>query len=312
MLQHAIRSLPLTLLAVTLFAAEPDLAFRPAQQAGFYDFDTGLLRGKMRWNGKNQGIYELTHVESGVQVAQPGLTLICPYRVFSSATRYGDAARDWPTQSKVRDDGALEVVWPAAESHPLKIMAVYRWRSADTLDMETTVTPERNMPRFEVFLASYFPREFRALVYVKPNLFAEGAATLLPADVNPLVDGTYLMFPRDREAELVILDRRWEFPPNPVQWSLTRMMAGPLAVRKHEPSGVAALVMSRPEDCFAVSMPYNKTPPDGVAAHASLYLSLFGRDLKAGESQTAHSRLIVTKDPSDKRMVELYENYQNK
>jgi hypothetical protein len=310
MLKYLMMSIPVALLAVSLLAAEPKLAFRSAQQVGFYDFDTGVLRGKMRWDGQSQGICELIHVESGVQVVQVGGSLMCPYRIFSTSARYGDAARDWPTKSKIRDDGTLEVVWPAAESHPLGMAAVYRWRSADTLDLETIVTPQQDMPRFEIFLASYFPNQFRASVYVKPNMFAEGGPALLAADVNPLVDGTYLMFPRDREAVSTIFDRRWEFPPNPVQWSITRMIAGPLAVRKHESSGVAALMMSLPEDCFAVSMPYNKIPPDGVAGHGSLYLSLFGYDLKAGESRTVHSRLVVIKAPTYKQIIDIYEKYR--
>lgn len=291
-------------------ADPPDLAFRPAGD-GYFQFDTGVLRGKLRLDGKSQGICSLVDGESGTEIAYggdyPGIFSF--YRIFSTDTRYGHAARDWPTLPRLLPDGAVEVRFPPAADHPLQITAVYRWKTPETLDLETIVEPDRAMPRFEVFLSSYFAKQMRALVYVRPNRFSPGKPGLLPADVNPLVDGTYLMFPRDRAAVQMIFDRRWDHPPNPVQWSVTRWLAGPMAVRRNEQTGLAAVIMAPAEDCFAVATPYNKTPPDGVAGHASLYLSLFGRDLKAGQTARARCRLVVARKLSDGRAIELYEEY---
>lgn len=64
----------------------------------------------------------------------------------------------------------------------------------------------------------------------------------------------------------VITDGRWERPPNRV--------AGP-------------------EECFAVSMPFDEDP------HRSIYLSLFGRDLEVGETATARTRLVIDRDISE-------------
>lgn len=295
-MKHALSA---TLLSAVLtavgVAAAPPLTFVPDEQGGGYTFDTGLLRGHVRMDGHSQGIDELVHTGSGVAVADGGHLpgIFSHYRVFSTATRYGDAARDWPTETRFLPDGALEVHWPAAEEHPLDMVATFRWAAPDTLDLTTTVKPQREMPDFEIFLSSYFRPDFRALVYVKPNYFSQGQPELLPADVNPLVDGSYLIFPRDRQAVQTIFDGRWEKPPHPVQWSVTRWLAAPLAVRRHDSSGIAAAIMSLPGECFAVSVPYNKTPPDGVAGHQSVYLSLFGQDLAAGQSATARARLVV-------------------
>jgi len=308
------RCSPVFLAAAVLAAAAaraepPKLAFEPAEE-DCYRFHTGAVRGKLRLGGKSQGLASVVDVASGVEVANgvhlPGV--FSYYRIFSTDTRYGDAARDWPTESKLLGDGAVEVRWPPAEEHPLEMRAVYRWTAPDTLDLETTVQPQRAMPRFEVFLSSYFAKGFRALVYVRPNAHAREEPGFLPADVNPLVDGTYLMFPRDREAALMIFDRRWDRPPHPVQWSVTRRLAAPLAMRRDAKSGLAAVVMAPPEDCFAVATPYNKTPPDGVAGHASLYLSLFGRDLEAGQKARAHSRLVIGK-LTDQQAVRRYQEY---
>jgi hypothetical protein len=270
-----------------------------------------MLKGRLRLDGRSQGISTLVDVRSGAELAyggdHPGI--FSPYRVFSTNARYGHAARDWPTVHKLLPDGAVEVTFPPAEDHPLRMTGVYRFKGPDTLDLETTVTPQRDMPRFEMFLSSYFAKETRALVYVRPSRFAAGQPELLPADVNPLVDGTYLMFPRDLAAVPLVFDGRWEHPPNPVQWSVTRLLAGPMAVRHSQRSGLAAVVMSRPQDCFAVSTPYNKTPPDGVAGHASLYLSLFGGDLKAGQTARAHCRLVILRDYTAEEAVQKYTAY---
>jgi len=303
----------LTTLLALLAAASPapsaDLAFKPAGQ-DFFEFNTGTLRGKVRVRGASQGVSELVHVPTGVEVAHGGGLpgVLSYYRIFSAGQRWGDSARDWPTVNRLLPDGALEVAWPTAESHPLEMTAVFRLARPDVIDVETIVRPLRSMPRFEVFLSSYFSPGFRAFVYVKPNLFGSGKPGLLAADVNPLVEGTYLMFPRDREAVQMIFDRRWEFPPNPVQWSVTRWLAAPMALRRDEKSGVTAVWMSPPDDCFAIATPYNRTPPDGVAGHQSLYLSLFGRDVGPGQTARAHCRMAVGKI-SDQQAVELYSEY---
>ena len=231
------------------------------------------------------------------------------YRLLVTDGRFGKGARDWPTQPKLLADGALEVTFPPAAEHPLQITGVFRWRAPDMLDLETAVTPQRDMPQLELFLSSYFAKSFDALVYVNPNMYRQESPAFLRADDNPLVDGTYLMFPRDRQAVQRIFDGRWGYPPNPVQWSVTRWLAGPLALRRDAASGLTAALMSSPEDCFAVGTPYNKTPPDGVAGHSSLYLSLIGRDVKAGQTVRVHGRLVIQRDLTDQRAVQLYEAY---
>ena len=311
-MRHWLVSTIVVLLATSSLPADPpDLAFKPADKEGYFQFDTGALRGGIRLDGKWQGIEELVHVASGVEVAQGGKLpgLFSYYRVFSTDTRYGHAARDWPTVNKILPDGALQVHWPPAEDHPLEMTAIYRWSRPEVLDVETIVKPQRAMPRFEAFVSFYFTEKFRSLVYVKPNRFGGGKKPgFLAADWNPLIDGAYLMYPRDREAVLMIFDRRWDFPPSPVQWSVCRWLAAPLAMPREESTGMVALLMAPPEDCFAIATPYNKTPPDGVAGHQSLYLSLFGQDLAEGQTARAHSRLVVGK-LSEQQAVEQYQQY---
>ena len=144
----------------------------------------------------------------------------------------------------------------------------------------------------------------------RPNRFAKNAPPVfVPIDHNPLIDGNYLMFPRDREAALKIFDGRWEIPPSPVDWCITRFMAAPLARRRHAESDLTVLLMAPPEDCFAVATPYNQDPPDGVANHRSLYLSLFGQDVEAGQTVRARSRLVVAAGLTDEAAVKRYQDY---
>lgn len=279
-----------------------------ADGEGYYRFNTGALRGRLRCDGRAQGISSLVHVPSGVELAyggnHPGI--FSYYRIFSGARRYGDAARDWPTETQLLDDGAVQVDWPPTDDHPLRLRAVYRWTAADRLDLETTVTPLEDMPGFEVFLSSYFAKGFDASVYVEPRRFTDDTAELVRADVNPLIEGTYLMFPRDRRAVQMVFDGRWELPPHPVQWSIGRRLAGPLALRRSKTTGLVAAIMAPGDDCFAVATPYNMDPPDRVAGHVSLYLSLFGQDLKAGETAKARSRLVVSKGMTNAQAIEAY------
>ncbi len=67
--------------------------------------------------------------------------------------------------------------------------------------------------------------------------------------------------------------------------------------------------MAPPADCFAVATPYNQDPPDRVANHRSLYLSLFGQDVGAGETVRARSRLVVAAGLTDEAAVKRFEEY---
>jgi hypothetical protein len=131
----------------------------------------------------------------------------------------------------------------------------------------------------------------------------------LAADYCPLIERTYLFFPRDRETSRMIFDRRWEFPPDPVQWSVTQRLAAPMALRQDKKSGLSILLMSPRDDCFAIAVSYNREPPDGVASHRSVYFSLFGRDLPPGEPARARTRLIVGRDLAAKA-GELHARYE--
>ncbi len=307
--QHLILSFALLMGIVAAGRAQSaGLAFSPLED-GYCSFDTGQLKGRMKLDGKYQGIASIVDTASGMELAKPP-GLLSYYRVFSTDTRYGNAARDWPLSVKILDDGALEIHFPPGEDHPLEMTGTFRWVAPDTLDLETVVKPQVAMPRMEIFLSTYVAAGFDAMVYVQPNRFARGTSSeFLRADWCELFDGNYLVFPRDRESLLMVYDQRWEIPPSPVTWAFTRYLAEPIALRRHAESGITVALMSPPHDCFAVLTPYNKQPPDNVAGHSSLYLSLFGKDVAAGETARAHCRMVIATGMDDQQVLQRYAKY---
>ncbi|MDY0170371.1 MAG: hypothetical protein RBS80_27750, partial [Thermoguttaceae bacterium] len=122
---------------------------------GGYAFDTGVLRGKLHTKDKMLGLTDVVHVPTGRSVAgRWGLMHL--YRIFSGGRRFGDAARDWPTTSRLLADGAVEVQWPPAPDRPFELRALYRWHNPAALDVSITARAVDDLPTFEVFLGSYF------------------------------------------------------------------------------------------------------------------------------------------------------------
>ncbi|MBC8869650.1 MAG: hypothetical protein H8E44_09545, partial [Planctomycetes bacterium] len=116
-------------------------------------------------------------------------------------------------------------------------------------------------------------------------------------------DAKWQKSPRAAKAVEITRDGRWRRPPSPVEWKIMPRLSAPLAMRRDAESGFAGLIMAPAADCFAVATPF------GEESHRSLYLSLFGRDLKAGEAATARARLIIGRGISDDQAVALYKKY---
>lgn len=283
-------------------ASAPRLAFTTAP-GGEFLFDTGVLRGKLRPGGKARGLSSVVHVPSGMALdrGDKGYGLFSHYRVFTTGKRYGVGAWDWPSEARLLPDGAAETRWPTATNRAFEMRATYRWSRPDTLDLETTVIAQTNLPRFESFLASYFTEPFtNALALMADMPAGSHTPRLLPADRS---FGDWLMFPRDLGVLPLINDGRWTLEPNPVNWAIMPPLYRPLAVRRDPLTGLNVVLMGLHADCFAVAMPYQT---DG---HYSVYLSLFGRDLKAGETAKAHTRLIVAPGLTEPQIIDLHRTF---
>ena len=277
----------------------PKLAFAPNDK-GEYTFDTGVLRGTLRQDGKSQGLTSVTYVPTGTRLDH-SMGLLGYYRVFTTGKRYGPGAWDWPSTAKLLPDGAVQVTWPEAADRPFEMGALYRWKDPQTIDVETTVTARKDLSKFESFLAAYFTGALPTpSVYVRENPEAQGKPGFLPARKTY---GDWQIFPRDEQALPIIRDGRWGLEPNPLNWAIMPRLAAPLCLRRGA-GNLVAILMAPPEDCFAVATPYEGE------SHYSLYLSRFGCDLKAGATAQARARLVIASGISDEQAMTLYQQYQ--
>ena len=275
------------------------LAFT-AKEDGGYGFDTGILRGGLREAGKGLGLTSAMHVPTGTTL-NGAYGILSYYRVFTTNKRYGTAAWSWPGTSKLLPDGAVQVTWPEADDRPFEMAAIYRFHDSSTLDVETIVRPGKDLSKFEVFLASYFHEAFPLpQVYVGASPEAEGKPAFLTAKKS---FGDWQMFPRNDDVVPIIRDGRWQKEPNPVDWKIMPAMAKPIALRRGSDAAPTAILMAPPDDCFAIATPYEGE------GHYSMYFSLFGRDIKAGQTARARLRLVVTNTASDREILDLYRKY---
>lgn len=308
---------PLFTLAQVVSAAallqSPDLSFTPAER-GQFTFDTGTFKGRLTATDKQQGLTSLVDVKTGRELTKgrADIGLFTYYRFLSTDRRFGEMGWLMPKSAERAADGTVRIVWPPQPDTPFELTATYKWVRPDALDVETSLRPERDMPKFEIFLASYFADAFRCKVYLKPGRYAKGEPELAAADVSPLTRGLYYAFVRDLQAAQIVCDGRWVRGSNPVDWAITRYLAGALAVQEDRAGGVTCAVMARPEDCFSIYVSYNMDPPDGVADHHSAYLGLFGRDLKAGQTARTTTRLVVFSKPTTEQILSEYRAFAGK
>lgn len=290
------------LAASCLFSNHGAEGFRVAEDGGF-TFDTGALRGKLRAGGKSIGLSEVIHVASGTRLDR-SQGLLSHYRVFTRGRRYGAGAWDWPSTATLRPDGAVQVFFPMADGRPIEMTALYRWADPATLDLETAVRATEDLPAFECFLASYFTEGFtNALTYVQRIPGSTLQPGFLAAEKSA---GDWHMFPRDAAAAALIGDGRWQLEPHPVNWSIRPFLAWPLTIRRSPAADLAAVLMAPATDCFAVASPYE------TEGHYSTYLSLFGHDIKAGQTARAQARLMVAAGAPDSRWIRLSEEYRRR
>jgi hypothetical protein len=275
------------------------LSFLPAESNSF-SFDTGVLRGKLHADGMSKGLSAVLHVPTGVELDR-SLGLCSHYRVFTANKRYGVAAWEWDSHAQLASDGSVVVDWPATGERPFELHARYHWAAPNALDVETTVVAITNLQKFESFLACYFVPSFsNSLVYVRELPIKPGIPGFMAAERNL---GPWLAFPRDASAMQIIRDGRWKLLPNPVDWVLMPPLAKPIAVRRAPSTGLTSVLMSPPNECFAVCMPEQNDP------HYSLYLSLFGQDVPAGQSLQARARLLIGISLSDADILAEYGKY---
>lgn len=270
-------------------AVLPAQVFRAAADGGF-EFDTGVLRGRLAKGAKPLGLTDVVHVPSGSRLDGSN-GLLSHYRVFTKGKRYGGGAWDWPCKVRQLSDVVVEIVWAAEPERPFELRARYEWLSPTRIELRTTVVPSARLEVFEAFLASYCSPAFTNSMVLAKEGGDAGARPVLKHAAKAA--GDWQMFARDELAREVIMDGRWKLPPNPVDWAIYPVLAKPVGVRRAEGLGLSLVLIGTPADCFAIATPHESE------GHYSMYLSLWGRDMAAGRSATTRTRLeLVSGDVS--------------
>ncbi len=276
--------------------AAPVEAFTPGEAPGSFQVDTGLVAGVLRPEGLSFGFTPFTHVPTETNLVTM-MGLLNYYRMFTTNHRYGESMRAIPSEGTLEGPDTLRVHWPAEEDRPFALTGIYRWVAPDTVDLETIVEATDTLPDFDVFLASYLSERFPAsAVYAKD---ADGEAAFITAEPE---DGVWQVFPRDADGLALVKDGRWDIPPSPVDWAVRPDLAAPLIYRRADDSDLVVAMMARPEDCFAVFTPFRSEH------HYSMYFSLFGDTLEAGDVVRARIRMVIA-ELDDEALLARYQEF---
>ena len=272
-------------------------------------FENESVTGQFLTSGEYQGMRSLVHRPSGIEIAAgeklPGL--VAPYRVFGNGKRYGDV-RDRQPKVELVPEGA-RMTHSADSQNPFDLVAVYSWQDG-VLEIHYTLTTQAEMRGFEIGIASYLAAGFRAFVSRQSNNWSEDAPRIVPVDVNPMTD-VYALFPRGEAEMRTIFDGRWDLPPYPVRYTVPGYFALPLAYRRHATSGVTALGMADPKECYAICIPVNNPAdvPDPANGYQAIYFYFFGRDLRLGETVGWRLRWVIGKDLGETEIQEHWESF---
>lgn len=190
-----------------------------------------------------------------------------------------------------------------------KAKVKFSFREPNIIDMDLWVETLTNYPKFEIMLSAYMASGFESGVYVAKEEFGPVEPEQIRVVDQPMIHGIWPFFPRDEAGANVLTDGRHQKGRWFWRMAVGRRYAMPLAFVSHD--DVDAILMGRPEDVYAVGAAYKgDAENDNVAGHHSLYLSLFGKDFKAGEGRHTQMRMIIDDFGSDPgKHTELYQSF---
>ena len=173
----------------------------------------------------------------GHELVRERLFLLNVYRLLCTG-RLMAIARDEPFEAALEGQ-QLVIRWQPTEAHPARLTAAYTTSAPDTIDVDITVTAERDVPDYEVLTSSYFDYSLEPYAVVParpgrpPGVSPLGTApgTAEPADLrffrlerSPFLQGHYVLLGRDLEAVRTRLDGRYN---NTGGHPVARFVAGP-------------------------------------------------------------------------------------
>ncbi len=292
------------------FADEPKAILKPNSTHDSFDFDTKQMSGTIRLDGAYHGVTRLTDKRTGKQVIDTRYSALNLYKLMS-VNQVMDEPRKMARTIKFGKHW-VEVNWGATDSHQGVLTARYEVSESNVIDLTLTLKSSGTYSAYEVFMPNYFDKALIPHVY----LWTRGRRTneLVLPSVNDVFRETVLVFPRDAHVARHCIDGRWdrnEWNRSTVQMCPVRHYARCLAFMTDSDKKLGVVLMSRPQDCYAISTRYHAdNDADRLTSYSAFDLSLFGDNVIPGDERTVKVRLALTKlDDDMSQPLKLYKAY---
>ncbi len=277
------------------------------------EFNLSHLSGLINFS-KSHHFSEVRYTPSNMLISPDGswmehVGLLNFYRVMISGGYLTELRAEKPLVKPEKD--GVTLTWLPTIRRQANVTIRFTFREPNIIDMDMSVETLANYPGFEILLSAYLAPGFVSGVYVAKEEFGPVVPEQIRITDQPMIHGVWPFFPRDEAGANVLTDGRHQKGRWYWRMAVGRRYGMPMAF--FNKGDVDVLVMGRPEDVYAVGATYEGDPEtDNIAAHRSLYLSLFGEDLVAGEGRRTQMRMIIGKFGSNpNKHASLYEAFLN-
>ncbi|MCF8363022.1 MAG: hypothetical protein K9G70_10415 [Prolixibacteraceae bacterium] len=285
-----------------------ELAFSLSQISGILSCDSE------NQNGVSHHFNHVIYKPSGKKVSpdgerMAGAGMLNLYRVLIEGGFLTELRAEEPLLEPAQD--GITMTWMPTIRRQAKVKVKFTFRQPNIIDMDMWVETLANYPGFEIMLASYLAPGFEPGAYVATEEFGPVEPEQIHVVDQPMINGLYPFFPRDEAGANRLTDGRHQKGRWYWRMAIGRRYGMPLGFFSND--GVDVVLMGRPEDVYAVGVTYKgDAENDNVAGHRSLYLSLFGENLMAGEGRRTQMRMVIGEyNRAPGKHEELYQTFLN-
>jgi len=285
-----------------------------------FDFRLEEIEGSIQPEGVYHGVRRLVDRRSGRNLIHPDYSALNLFKLMA-VNLCMDSPRNMTRTVQVAGN-AVEIRWPATETHRADLVARYEVHEPSTIDLTVTVRTKVEYAGYELFLSNYFDETFRPYLYLKTKdytkqgeTFPDGEPQLVCPTMNEAFRGTLIFFPRDNHGARRCLDGRWDRNERGmpiVQVCPLRHYAHPLAFVTTPDRRLGAVMLTQAEQCYAISTRYYpEKEADRLTHYSAFDFALFGHDAIPASERTVRMRLVVTPlDDAMSQPLALYRDFQ--
>lgn len=277
------------------------------------EFNLSQLSGVINFS-KSHHFSKVRYIPSNMLISPDGsdmehVGLLNFFRVLISGGYLTELRAEKPLVKPEKD--GVTLTWLPTIRRQANVTIRFTFSEPNIIDMDMSAETLSNYPGFEILLSAYLAPGFVSGAYVAKEEFGPVIPEQIRITDQPMIHGVWPFFPRDEAGANLLTDGRHQKGRWYWRMAIGRRYGMPMAF--FNKGNVDVLVMGRPEDVYAVGATYEGDPEtDNIAAHRSLYLSLFGEDLVAGEGRRTQMRMIIGEFGSDpNKHASLYNAFLN-